>query len=91
MAGHYNIILLPSGRLRLEDIQKVYSATFDSRSKWYDIGMALKIDAASLDAIWAKNSHNVQDCLYSMLAIWLKRSEPTWVELKKANEVFTCG
>lgn len=75
-----------SGRLRLEDIQQVYSATFDFRSKWYDIGLALKIDATSLDAIWANNSHNVQDCLYSMLAVWLKRSEPkpTWAELKRA-------
>ena len=54
-------------------------------AKWYDIGVALRLDPNILDGIQTKNSSDPQACLSSMVTEWLKRNynverfgEPTW-------------
>lgn len=66
----------------------MFRSVFDACAKWYDIGLELKIDAASLDAIEKENSHNVQDCLREVLKKWLRRFQPmpTWGALIEALE-----
>ena len=72
----------------INDLPQVFRAVFDARTKWYDIGLELNIDAASLDAVQNDNPHNVQNCLRDMLKKWLRRSQPkpTWGALKEALE-----
>ena len=64
----------------------MFRAIYDARTKWYDIGLELKIDAASLDAIEMENRGNVQDCLRNVLKIWLRRPQPrpTWEALMES-------
>ena len=66
----------------------MFRAIFDARTKWYDIGLELKIGAASLDAIQEDNPRNVQNCLRDMLKKWLRRCQPkpTWGALVEALE-----
>ena len=70
----------------MEDLDIVYSATFDARSKWYDIGLALNLDPSSLDVIRGENPGNTSSCLRSMLVVWLRTAEPkpSWAGLKAA-------
>ena len=70
----------------MKDLPEVMRAVFEARAKWCDIGLELKIDPGSLDAIQAENSRSVQDCLRSLLKIWLRRHqpEPTWGALIEA-------
>lgn len=77
-----------SGQLAIGDLPQVIRAVYDARVKWYDIGLELKVDAASLDAIQEDNPRNVQNCLRDMLKKWLRRSQPkpTWGALKEALE-----
>ena len=61
---------------------------FDARAKWCDIGLELKIDPGSLDAIEKENPRDVQGCLREVLKKWLRRShpKPTQGALMKALE-----
>ena len=72
----------------ISDLPQVFRAVFDARTKWYDIGLELKIDPASLDAIQEDNPRNAQNCLRDMLKKWLRRSQPkaTWRALVEALE-----
>ena len=65
----------------------MFRAVLDARAKWYDIGLELKIDAASLDAIQEDNPRNVQNCLRDMLKKWLRSQlNPTWGAIVEALE-----
>lgn len=58
----------------------------DASCKWYNLGLELKINPDSLDAIQKENRGNVQDCLRDLLKQWLRRGEPkaTWGTLIEA-------
>ena len=71
----------------------MFKSVFDARAKWYDIGLELKMDAGSLDAIEKDNPRDVQDCLRALLRKWLRRSQPkpTWGALVEALESSLIG
>ena len=83
-----NIMCFTSGQLTISDLPQVFRAVFDARTKWYDIGLELKIDVGSLDAIEEDNPRDVQDCLRALLKKWLRRAQPkpTWGALREALE-----
>ena len=70
----------------MNDLPEVFTSVFDARAKWQDLGLVLKIDAASLDAIEMDNPRNVQGCLRCLLKIWLRRAQPkpSWEALAEA-------
>ena len=83
-------VCFTSGQLTISDLPQVFRAVFDARTKWYDIGLELKIDVGSLDAIEEDNPRDVQDCLRALLKKWLRRAQPnykpTWGALMEALE-----
>ena len=81
-----NIMCFTSGLLTINDLPQVIRAVLDARDEWYYIGLELKIDAGSLNAIRNDNRHSVQDCLLALLQKWLNNDEPkpTWGALKEA-------
>jgi hypothetical protein len=82
------IISWHSGQLTIRDLPEVFTSVFDARAKWYDIGLVLKIDPGSLDAIEKENPRDFQGCLRALLKTWLRKSQPkpTWGALVKALE-----
>jgi hypothetical protein len=45
------------------------------RAKWYFIGIELRIDTGTLDAL-ERDYRMVDDCLIRMINIWLRRRSP---------------
>lgn len=74
-----------AGYLTVDDLREVRKATFCLRSKWYDIGIELKMSTYDLDAIKVENPQNTKDCLTEMLKKWLSNANnPTWNNLVQA-------
>lgn len=67
--------LEPSDGLCINHLEIVLRATWEARVKWYNIGLGLKIDPGTLNAI-NENSSNVEDRFRNMLEMWLKMSQP---------------
>ena len=59
----------------IDDLEKMLSAAWEARAKWYNIGLQLKIGAGTLDAIETA-SHSINDQFRVMLSTWLRRDEP---------------
>ena len=59
----------------IDDLEKMLSAAWEARAKWYNIGLQLKIGAGTLDAI-ERDSHSIDDQFRVMLSTWLRRDEP---------------
>ena len=59
----------------IDDLQKIQRAAWEARTEWYNIGLELKIDAATLDTIKGDND-SIKDRFRSMLSTWLKRDQP---------------
>ena len=59
----------------IDDLEKMLSAAWEARAKWYNIGLQLKIGAGMLDTIKG-DSESIDDRFRSMLSTWLKRDEP---------------
>ena len=54
---------------------------FETRTKWYDIGLALKVSVTTLDSIGGQFD-NHSDKLREALKVWLKTAtEPTWQDV----------
>ena len=73
--------------LCIGDFEVVKKAVYDARSKWYDIGVELKISVNTLDAINEDISNCSIGALYNaMLKEWLRRTQPrpTWKKLAAA-------
>ena len=73
-------ILTPS------DLSKILSALWEGRSRWYNLGLELKLSPGTLEAIKLENPHVLGDCFRAMLYEWLKKDDPsrTWQTLSKA-------
>lgn len=58
----------------------VQKAIWDARVKWFDLGVALKMYTASLEAIKLRNKDNPDDCMTELLLEWLNQADPrpTW-------------
>jgi hypothetical protein len=74
-----------SEKLTIKDLRKVLRATWEGRTKWYDIGLELDIDPETLDTIKGNND-NISDRFQAMLKTWLKMIDPrpTWEALAEA-------
>ena len=67
------------------DLSTVRNEIHDARTKWYDIGIELKLDVSTLKAIESKYSDS-KDCLREVITEWLKavHPKPTWRSLVDA-------
>ena len=78
-----------AGFVSISDLCKVQKCTWGARTKWYNIGLELKIDPETLSVI--ENDHrNVDDCFRVMLTTWL-RTKPTLSALAEALRSPTVG
>ena len=71
--------------LRLDDLSTVLEELHEARTKWYCIGLKLKVPVDTLDSIKAQ-SDNPSECLLQALKHWLKMVDPkpTWQVLVDA-------
>ena len=67
------------------DLSTVRNEIHDARTKWYDIGIELKVDVSTLKTIESMYS-NAKDCLREVITEWLKAvsPKPTWRSLVDA-------
>ena len=68
------------------DLKSVRRALWDARCKWYDIGVELDLDTATLDTIDANFHGKVEDCFREVLSKWLNVAspDPSWEPLVEA-------
>ena len=67
--------------LTVDDLGIVRAALFEARTKWYDIGLALKVPVPTLDSIDSQFD-NHSDKLREALKVWLKTvTEPSWQDI----------
>ena len=71
--------------LRLDDLSTVLEELHKARTKWYCIGLKLKVPVDTLDSIKAQ-SDDPSECLLQALKHWLKTVDPkpTWQALVDA-------
>ena len=71
--------------LSLDDLSIVRKELHEARTKWYDIGLELKVPVGTLDSIKAQ-SDDPKECLLEALKHWLKTVDPkpTWQVLVDA-------
>ena len=81
-----SLSITAAGCLDINDLCAVQVAVWGARSKWYDIGVALRVSPDTLDVIDKDKRGACDDCFREMLKEWLRRPEPhpTWTELAQA-------
>lgn len=62
----------------------MYEATFSARTKWYNIGLCLKLTSSTLDAI-AVDYRTCEEQHRESLKEWLKKGHPTPRMVKLIN------
>ena len=74
------------GQLNDKDLSQVLVKTWDTRSKWYHIGLFLGIPAGTLDAVRETQRGDCDKCYTEMLKVWLRGvyPQPTWSALSDA-------
>ena len=73
------------------DLGAVRNAIHDARSKWYDIGLELKVPVPTLNSIESKQADD-NICLREVVAAWLKAGDhPTWQSLVDALKAKVIG
>ena len=79
------MILFAAMELSLDDLVTVRKELHEARTKWYDIGLELKVPVGTLDSIEAQ-SDDAKKCLLDTLKHWLKTVDPkpTWQALVDA-------
>ena len=66
----------------MDDPSDVYTKFYGARDKWFEIGMALKIDYTTLKSIEREQLNNQSKCLREMLAHCVQSgSSLTWTDL----------
>ena len=80
-------------QLSVDDLQVVREELNDVRAKWYDIGIQLRVNIGTLDAIEKQYLNNPSDCLRETLTTWLKSypPSPTWSKVVDALSSKTVG
>ena len=72
-------------QLSIDDFGEVQVALWRARSKWYNIGIRLKMDLTDLDVIDMDGGAKVDGKFSLMLQSWLKTTQPrTWKVLYEA-------
>ena len=70
--------------LSINELGLVQEESFAARSKWYDLGLMLKVPVNSLDSIRSQFDDKSEQ-LREMLKSWLKSThKPSWVSLVNA-------
>ena len=82
----------PAPSLGVDDLNDVRKELLDVSSKWYDVGLELRLRTGDLENIECQNQ-DVRICLRKMLFHWLKKVDPppTWEGLACALESRTVG
>ena len=73
MQCYLHCIIIDEDLLSPNNIKEVLGEMWDCRAKWYFIGIQLDVDTGTLDAI-GKNCSTVEDCLVTMIKIWLRNN-----------------
>ena len=91
--SHNNTESHSIGQLNDKDLLLVLDKTWDARSRWYHIGLALGIPAGTLDAEKKTHQSDCDDCYTSVLKIWLRGvdPQPTWSALSDALKSTSVG
>ena len=78
--------LLLLGCLSISDLGEVLEAVWEARSKWYNVGLSLRISPDTLDTIQRDHRDISENCFMAMLKVWLRRTQPhpTWAALARA-------
>ena len=78
--------------LTLKDIGVICEKLHNARVKWFQLGMALKVDHDTLTNIKEENQGRNDVCLEKMIAHRLKNGDPlTWKELCECLKKSTVG
>ena len=85
-------IFIDTGALGASNLRSVRRATWDARSKWYDVGLELGIDPGTLDSIKSNNDSN-ESRFTAVLLSWLRavNPRPTLAALAEALRSPTVG
>ena len=59
----------------MDHLPDVLKAVWPARSKYYNLGIALRVSADDLDATERSSAYKVDECFTEMLKICLRRSE----------------
>ena len=80
-------------QLSLNDLGVVQEAMFPARAKWYNIGLMLSVEVATLESIKKKYPvPDPSDQLREALKAWLESSKGvTWMVLVEALKTRTVG
>lgn len=71
-ASSYVICLISAIKLSKNDLGELLNKLYPARSKWYNLGLALKLSPDDLDAIGnGEYSGKPGDCLREVLKLWL--------------------
>ena len=69
-------------RLTTDDLSTVYEKLYSARTKWFNIGILVKIDDTTLESIKVRNDKDPDGCLREMLTLRLQTGGPlTWRDL----------
>ena len=61
-----------------DDLNDVRSAVADLAGRWRDLGDSLGIRSGDLDAILSSSAHSPNDCLRTVLTLWLRQNYKVW-------------
>ena len=78
----YGLLPFAAMELGLGDLGTIRKELHEARTKWYDVGLELKVPVGTLDSIEAQ-SDDPKKCLLEALKHWLKTVDPkpTWQAL----------
>ena len=81
------------GCLESDHLQLVLDAIWDARSKWYSIGLNLKVSSNDLDAIRKRCRDDPDECFTEVIKCWLRGSNhtPTWSKVIAALSAQSVG
>ena len=73
-------------QLSIGNLRDVLNHVYDARSKWREIGVQLRINAGTLEAIKKDHQGDCYECLEKLLRVWLRGNDPSpsWKALADA-------
>ena len=74
-------LILTDTKLTQEDTSTIYDKLFNARTKWFNIGLTLKVDNETLQSIRIRHREDPDKCLLEMIAYTLKACSLTWRDL----------
>lgn len=77
--------------LKIDNLEEVYTAAFDARSKWRNILFTLEIETNRINSIGDTWENNPEICFREGLSEWLKSGKRSWKDLIQALSTPTVG